>query len=367
MSIIVTFFIYSLTILTSSLAFSFAVKNQPGIIRNFFILIALTIPVLISGFRYAVGTDYISYISGFKYIQLDLDVRWRLEYGYFLLNKILIMLGLGPQSIMFASSLITITFIIKALLKKHVMFNVGLGLLTFMLLFYLSSFNIIRMMIAVSIFLYNISNIEDRKLLKFIIFSIIAASFHISAIITIPAYWLYSLSINKRIVKSILLFFGVFLFIIYFDNIINFILSTLSVPSLEYYQSYLGTSNKTHYSAFKKIILYLPLIIPGPFIYKKCEECNKGFRFYYLLLVIGVIITVLATFRIAYVDRLAQYFLITVVMVLPVYIKVFKENRNIVLYCGLISYLFIFFIYIYFILNNHGTVPYQWIFYRRFI
>lgn len=361
MSLVSTILIYSLTILTSSIAFYIAGQGRYKLTRRLGFFFAIAITVIIAGIRYSIGTDYFSYIHGFDQIKNGFNVRWAgLEFGFYYLNLVLAKTGFGAQSIMFAGSLITMLFISKALIMKKDVISVGFGAFVFMLLFYQSSFNMIRLMIAVSIFLYNISNIENRKLLKFLLFSFLAASFHVSVLATIPLYWVLPLQKNSK--KKYLLFTAVCLLLIFFNPILERILAVINLDSISYYKQYIGYSNKSIDIAIKKTILYLPILIPGAFMYKKCLEQYKNFYIYYALTLLGVIISALGTFQVVYVDRIAQYFLIASVIVVPIYMRVFLKNKNYLIFAMItILYLILFWVYIYFIVKDHATVPYLWI------
>lgn len=355
-----TILIYSITILTSSLAFYVAGRGEYKLTRMIGVFFAIAITVTIAGIRYSIGSDYSSYIYGFERIQAGVNVRWAaLEYGFYFLNLILARIGFDAQSIMFACSLITMSFITKALMLEKKYLSVGFGALVFMLLFYQSTFNTIRLMIAVSIALYNISNIEKRKLLKFLVFSLLAASFHISALVTIPLFWLLPLQRNSK--KKYLLFAGACLLLIFFNPILERLLALIDFEGINYYQQYIGSSSKSIEIAVKKAILYLPILIPGAFMYNKCIEQFKNFHTYYLMTFLGVVITALGTFRVVYVDRISQYFLIAAIIVVPVYVRVFLKNKNYLLLIATVLYLILFWIYVYFVVKDHGTVPYQWI------
>lgn len=360
MSLAATILIYAITIISSSFAFFIAGEGQYKLTTKIAIFFAIGIPVLIAGIRYSIGTDYFSYIHGFEHIKEGLNVRWSgLELGFYYLNLLLAKMGFNAQTIMFACSLITMCFISKALIIKKDVISVGFGALVFMLLFYQSTFNIIRLMLAVSIFLYNISNIENRKLFKFLFFSLLAASFHISALTTIPLFWLLPLQKNSK--KKYLLFIGVCVLMIFFNPILERVLAAIDFTSFDYYKRYIGNSHKSIDIVIKGTILYLPILIPGALMYNRCQEQLKNFYIYYSLTLLGVIVTALGTFQVVYVDRISQYFLIASVIVIPVYVRVFLKNKNYLSFLATILYLILFWVVIYFIVENHGTVPYQWI------
>ncbi len=342
----------------------FCSKNCNRKLTNLGISLAFLIPLLVSGFRFSIGTDYYSYINGFELIKSGLNVRWaNLEIGYLILNKILIFFNLPPQSIMFMTSFLMLFFLFKALLKKKSIIPIEYGLLAFLLLFFQSSFNVIRLMLAVSIFFYNISNIENKKIYKYILYSLLATSIHFSALITIPLYWIFNFfKFDNKLFKRILLYILIIFVFTNFNKVLFSIISNLNFLNLNYYNNYIGNSNDSVRLAIIKTILWVPILIPGVVFYDKCIICEKNFRLYFSLFFIGILINALSTFNLTYIDRIANYFLICAVMIIPVYIKVFMKLKPIVsliLFFSINVYLYIYWYYIYFIKNFHGTVPYQ--------
>lgn len=360
MSLESTILIYALTIASSSCAFYVAGKGEYKFTREIGFLVAIGITVMVAGVRYSIGTDYYTYIQGFENIKAGMNVRWSsLEFGYYYLNLLLVRLGFNAQSILFASSLITMSFLARALSLKRNVISVGFAALVFMLLFYQSTFNMVRLNLAVSIFLYNISNIENRKLFKFLFFSLLAASFHFSAFVTIPLFWL--LPLHKESKRKYILLISICIVLIFFNPILEWILSTINFAGIDYYKNYIGSSGISASIAIKRTILYFPMLIPGFFMHKQCYEEFKNFYIYYLLSIAGVVITAFGTFQVLYVDRIALYFLISLVIVIPVYARVFLKSNKYIWLLATCLYLILFWVYVYFVAKDHGTVPYQWI------
>lgn len=356
-----TYVIYFGAVLLTTYGFYSADNLRSGKKYIVSVLIAIGIPVFVAGFRYSVGSDYFPYINGFNLIKVGGQVRWsNVEVGYVFLNTVLVRMGLPPQSIMFATSLLTMSFITKSLIDKRDEISLGYGALAFMLLFYLSTFNVIRLMIASSIFLYNIINIERRDLFRFVIFTFLAASFHTSALVTFPVYWVFGIKdLENNMVKNITIFAIVGLGIIFFNPILGAI---IQVTNMNYYRQYIGFSGNPISVAFNVLILYSPMVIPGCMLFNKLKDLNNSFHIYYSLTVIGVIIKVLSIFQQSYVDRISIYFLIPSIVLIPLYLKLFKKDNNILYSAAMIIYMIIYFVYTYFIIKDHGTVPYQWIF-----
>lgn len=364
MELFTSLFAYISIISLSCLFFFIAANAKEKVLKIISLILAISFPVVLAGVRFETGSDYFSYINGYQKIVMGDEVRWEgLEFGYASLNKILAELGVGSQGILFASSLIMFLFITMAIFKQKKYISVGFAALVFLLMFYQSSFNVIRIMIAISIFLYNIPNIEKRNLIKYLFFTILAASFHISALVTLPLYWLMQFNRKEmKLFNHISLYSSVIILILSFNLILEWIISLSLVESLGYYQKYLGNEGGSVSLAIKRVILFTPLLIPGALFYKKLVTQRESFKTYYSILVIGVIIKCIATFQATYMDRIGDYFIITAVIVLPMYFKLFNTKKYYILNYLIVLYLIIYWLYIYFILNNHGTVPYKSIF-----
>ncbi|MFD9624838.1 EpsG family protein, partial [Peribacillus muralis] len=127
-----------------------------GIVFYYLLLIGL---LLVAGFRYDVGTDYLSYENSFLYGQY-----WYPEIGFRLLIDFFKGLGLTPQMIFFMLALL-----IQLLIIKGIKVNCGNSQLVYWCLFFYitlyyfnHSLNIIRQFIAIGVFLINIRNIVDK-------------------------------------------------------------------------------------------------------------------------------------------------------------------------------------------------------------
>jgi hypothetical protein len=231
-----------------------------------------------------------------------------------------------------------------------------------MLLFYQSSFNGVRIMLAISIFIYNLTNIENKKLYRFLLLTIVASTFHISVLITLPLYWLFDfLKFNVNLKKTFVVCICVVFVLSFINELFGYLIEILGFEQLIYYSKYIGSSEKSIDITIKKMILFIPILLPGVIFYKKFVKQNCFFSVYYCLVVIGVIIEVFSTFQADFFSRIAIYFEIFIVMIVPIYIKVLNEKRQFLTVFCIVSYLFLFWIYIYIVNNDHGTFPYQWV------
>jgi hypothetical protein len=83
---------------------------------------------------------------------------------------------------------------------------------------------------------------------------------------------------------------------------------------------------------------------------------------YFSLTMIGTVVVVVSIFLQNYVYRIAEYFLVFNVFVIPTYYKIFKMKRSYLGVMFLFLVLVLYWIYWYFFNGAHGTYHYKWIF-----
>ncbi|MDU6524350.1 MAG: EpsG family protein, partial [Enterococcus sp.] len=167
-------------------------NRKIGAIRNFFIIIGLLLPVLLSTFR-TVGTDYGTYLSIFNHSSdLDLLTMLTVELGYKEIgNTVIIWIAsiLGSfRWYLFIYSSATIVLTYNAL-KKLSPENITISYFVYLTMYFTQSMNIIRQSLAVAIIFYGYYYLIQRDLKKYLVICIIATSFHMSALIAFPLFF----------------------------------------------------------------------------------------------------------------------------------------------------------------------------------
>lgn len=167
---------------------------------------------LVFGLRYGVGMDYNNYVDIYEqtaqYTSLgELLENERYEFGFSILLFICHFLG-APDCFLF----IIIAFIQIYLL--YATFKEENNVLTFIYAaFILTGFcmynfmNILRHDVAFCIFIYSLKYIKDNKLIPYLLCCVLALSFHHSALILFPLYfvWIKRKSLlNKPLIEAIL-------------------------------------------------------------------------------------------------------------------------------------------------------------------
>ena len=157
-------------------------------IRRDMLLPAVFMVILsfVAAFRFEVGRDYLEYREYFYEI---IQNRRIVEPGFMLLCRVCNWIGGTPQLMFFTMSVATMLFCFlgirryssSPMLSVFIFFCIGQ--------MYLSTFNVIRQSLAAAMFLFSIQYILDKKLWKYLLVMLVAASFHASSLVLIPLYW----------------------------------------------------------------------------------------------------------------------------------------------------------------------------------
>ena len=134
-------------------------------------------------------SDYVTYERMFKSITTYHRNRYHTELGYYSLNRFAGLITKNPQIIFFMVAFLIIFFLFKGIEKNDG--SMYYGVLACMgLAYYFYAMNIQRQYIAIMIMLYAFYFLEQKRLKEYAIFVVIAMSFHMSAIIWIPVYFM---------------------------------------------------------------------------------------------------------------------------------------------------------------------------------
>ncbi len=181
-----------------------------------FIVFALYI-IILGGIRWEVGSDWNSYLEVYNIIK---ENRWsnvfRLYssiYGYGFLIYTFIISHLFPSY----SIYLTITAAIIVVISYRIIYKYSsYPLIALMGIFSFSfgyAFSVPRSGLALAFIFQAFDEIQKNKKIKFVLFVMLAISFHNTVLFFVPAYWISKRKLNIRIfpvVISLLLAFIVF-------------------------------------------------------------------------------------------------------------------------------------------------------------
>ena len=301
LSLIIYIVIYGLSVFS----ICYGIKEN----KRYIAMAGVIIPALFSGLRYYVGTDYENYVAAFrmfkgvgifKYLS---NFAGEYEIGFYLLCKIADIFG-GERMLFFISSLIILILMFKFIESVDIELSLPIAYFIFLITSFTSSFNILRQIIAVSITMYGIKYVLEKDLKKYIICCVVACTFHISALIVIPFYFIYdkenkSIKISRKIFIGLISAVVLSFFLPYVIGVVGSIIPLFSKFS-SYFGYGLGGKNR---SFFVSLIEFTVLIILG----SRLKEKDSKNTYFIFLLGVGLFLEFTGFYSI-FLKRLAIYF-----------------------------------------------------------
>ena len=144
---------------------------------------------LVAAFRYDVGEDYLSYVSYFERLQVNmLSPSQYAEWIYHLLNLAVIKLGGGYIWVFIICSLLFYFLTVDQILQDSPDPGLSVFLLTGMGYVFIF-FNAIRQMVGCAILLWSMRFVRERKFLPFLLCVAVASGFHATCVLFVLAYF----------------------------------------------------------------------------------------------------------------------------------------------------------------------------------
>ena len=176
-------YIFYFTILILSIICAYRIKlSKTEDEERFFRVILFGVLWIPAVLRYNIGTDYPHYVLIYKFIN-DVD---NMEIGFECLCRFLKWLGADSFWLFFVISTLTYLPFCFGTPRK-----VMIGC-TFMFIcaFYFQSYSLVRQALAVSLLLYASFRLLEGRGLRFLVFVLLASSFHKSALLVLPFYFI---------------------------------------------------------------------------------------------------------------------------------------------------------------------------------
>ncbi|HHD72489.1 MAG TPA: EpsG family protein [Epsilonproteobacteria bacterium] len=283
---------------------------------NIFLYLALAAMILFAGLRFEIGYDYPKYLAGYLYDSQLL--KWEPAFVFAVRLIRHLDFGLGIQAMFLFFSALTVTILYKALRSLTPYYRIGLLLYLLVPSLYLNSFSVIRQGIALTILFYGLHYIAidkpDNR--KYALTALFAFLFHYSSIFVSLLYLLGGKLFQQTYSWITYLFLQIVSLFLSFAHIGKLILSHMP-GHFGAYVNYTGAV-----SPLKLLIVNLFFLF---FMIQK-EYFVKNRLDHYLLntLLVGLIIfNIFSDF--VYVTRLAQFFLVAQIVLVPIYLHSIKN------------------------------------------
>lgn len=296
--------------------------------RKPFLILCLFLLTLLSGFRYRVGGDALSYEDSYEYIPSLVEIFSNFDIN-FLLAKY------QPLWLFFVSLIKTLfhdyyywqffhalclNVSLYIILRRYTRYYFTCLLLIYLFLIYFYfSFEIQRECLAICIGLLNYNNLNHRKYLRYYIGIVIAFLFHFSAIILLFVPLLRKISFTKLQVL-ILSACGFVLILIkpFLVSIFSFLMVSESLQSLYSYYTLKELSFSGYlFHYLIRVVLFIPYIL-----IRKKGFCKKYLWIIYSYLIINILSLIFIGF-----ERFNNYLLLFLIIDFTnfIYSKYFKS------------------------------------------
>lgn len=328
-----------------------------------FIVLGLVIPILVSGFRYGVGTDYFNYINIFNtHKTMSIEDYYSdnglVEIGYFAIEYISYLLGGGTRLLFIITSALTLVFFYLGLKRLDIKY-IGTVYFLYLTMIFPMTMNAVRQGVAISIMFFAMTFIMKKKPVAYLALTIIAGMFHISALLLLPFYFigrLFDMHNNDktRYFVRLLLVSIVVLFVVF--NVFNIV---LSIPGFEKYLLY-TTYNEESGNLIFYFKLATVLLIGILARYTIFNKKSSIYQYAYALAVMEVVILVLG-FTSPFIKREALYFSPFFLIALTSLVDVFKTSYRlrVLSYIAVVMYGSSFFTVSYYVLDQADVIPYN--------
>ncbi len=331
-----------------------------GIKRNskLIIVIGILIPVLFAAFRYQVGTDYLNYLYAYEEacqskLSLFINGRFSLEIGLNLVSKISALLG-DNKMFFGIFAFLTIYPVVYRVKKNFINVSLGIAIFWFFMTHFTSSLNVMRQALAASIIFWGFEFIFTGEFKKYVAVVITAMTFHISAVVALPIYFLwdrkeYKVRINFKVISFLIIVLVASLNI---SKVIG-IVSNLSIFSK--YETYEMTSVTGENRSF---LLKIVSLIPILFFYKRLSKLDRRNGFFILLMIVSVCLEFTGYFS-PYVKRIGMYFEFGSFLIWAQLPNLFVKQDRIIVKCMVILYRIGLFWLTYVVMKQSGIIPYN--------
>lgn len=317
---------------------------------NIWGIVLAVILFILAAFRVNVGYDYAEYVS----IIQDPEAVQRFEVGVKGLVRILNSWGFtNPQYFFIVTSLFVIFFTCVAFRVLSDSWVMSLFLFVF-LGAYFNGLNVVRQYMAVPFFLLALYSLSNKEYIRTIFFLLISSMFHISILMIVPWICLAMLPVKKY-----MYFVCIFLSLLLIPFDMTSILQSLGVLLPERYQFYLQSTFASGRSFLGLIKVVFPIILLVIFLaINDLNKCGLRERIFLNLLLFSICLSLLFPGNLL-VQRIAWYFDIAPVILIPIIYKQLKETKNktyFILFVG--EYCLCYFILYYLVRNNSAIFPY---------
>lgn len=344
-----------------------------------FVFIALLIPCCIAGLRAdTIGTDVKVYLSritnaainseSFKeYLETNWYYIWRDVYvSDYEIGFVILVYGIGKLfrsllAVQLAVQAFTIFPMYLALKQLENKYPLWLGMLTYYLIFFNTTLNLMRQSIAMAFLFLGFTYLINDKNKKFVLCLLIAVMFHTSSLIGVLIFAIYRcvgletktmrigrVTLQRQFVNMVA-FIGIGILSLLCNGII---VKVCSLFGMSKYNAYINDAVRFMPN---QLISRLPVFLLFIYSWKKVDSKEKNFKFFFVMLCFDLLCSQFSSVN-SFGGRIGMYFSEFSLISYPSIYMGMKRNKTILFI--LIAYM-AFYWWFYFVYSGmNSTVPY---------
>lgn len=363
---------YTGTFLISIALIALSVRYKKKKNTHFFCLfVGLLIPALLAGLRdYTIGNDVLLYGNywfekAVSYTSLWDYLRKAVEYsigpGYAFINYISSLISNDAHFFYFIYALLQMIVLYYAVKDYEKLISIPFAFFVYFFTYYNSSLNILRQIMAILLVLLSYKYVFNRKLFRFLLCILLAASFHMSAIIGIVLYPLnWAIHTDLRKIWKLAVVVGSILLVVTYKYVLDYILG-LGWAFFSKYTHYLGDENGG--GRFIRLAFWGVIACGYYCNRRKIKKIAPNFELLGFCILFSLLSSIANFFAGAWLIRVMYYFDCVSVISIPLITKTIPVKGGVgklkidYIMAGLFIYVYWLIVYIF--RNGAVTFPYQ--------
>lgn len=327
-------------------------KRRIGFIKLFIIVLA---PIIMAAVRSYVGGDFWVYVG---YLERFRNTTWKswfknFDYlngtptGIFVISKIAQVFD-STQVFFGVFAAVTFIPVVIYLFKEYENRYIPLAVFIYLMSTFSTGLNIMKQTAAITFVFLSTVFVFKRKIIPFLVCIFVASLFHVTALVALPLYLLWSSIGDVKTFRKISIIIFSFLIAVNLEPVLSFIGGR--------WEDYDQTQ-----TANTSFIIYLFWAIVFIAFYKKLISLDNRNSFFIIMYVIGTVLYLVGFWGV-FAKRVADYYTISRFILMAQLPYCFdSKTLEILIKIAIIVYTIAIFVYTYMIRGQVGIFPYAYI------
>lgn len=337
----------------SILLMAYGSKTISHRVKSILYFMVTAVLLCVAGFRYYVGTDYGQYVLNYSKYQVR-DIALLNQPALAIIARLSAWIHNDYATWFFLMSAITVLPVMRTIYKESCCVWLSVIMYMFLCCWHFP-FNIVKQGAAATILFAAYPFLRDRKFWKWSLLCILASTFHVTAILMIPVYFIAVPRITKM--QTVLILCVGVVVLLSYDYLFEMVEVLKQGEGVLSEQSNLRVDNV---NILRIIVHCMPTVIYV--LFHKHYTKNTGFSSLFNLSLLNTVLNI-GSMSSIYLNRFCNYTIIFNVLFIPMLFQPIKKKRS-AFWILPLALLFYFVFWAYDLYKGSRTVNYYWIFER---